>query len=118
MIEDMESMFEDLLERFKRVNKTLPRRIVFYRDGVSEGEFSQVDQVEIPRMAAVVTRKYGTDQGKWPWLCFIVVGKKHHQRFFPRDEEGRDRNGNENLYPGYVVDVGKWFCWKGRTLGG
>ncbi|KAF8313382.1 Piwi domain-containing protein [Amanita rubescens] len=105
MIEDMESMFDDLLERFKRVNKTLPRRIVFYRDGVSEGEFSQVDQVEIPRMAAVVNRKYGTDPGKWPWLCFIVVGKKHHQRFFPRDEEGRDRNGNENLYPGYVVDV-------------
>ena len=30
------------------------------------------------------------DQTKWSWLCFIVVGKKHHQRFFPRSEDGRD----------------------------
>lgn len=89
------------------MNKRYPYRIVFYRDGVSEGEFSQVSNVEIPRMAAVVTRKYGPDQKKWPSLCFVVVGKKHHQRFFPRDEEGRDRSGNENMYPGYVVDVGE-----------
>lgn len=59
-------------------------------------------------MAAVVTRKYGPDQKRWPGLCFIVVGKKHHQRFFPRDDEGRDRSGNENMYPGYVVDVGEY----------
>jgi len=105
MIEDLENMFDELLERFKQKNQVYPKRIIFYRDGVSEGEFAQVNNVEIPRMAAVVTRKYGPDQKRWPGLCFIVVGKKHHQRFFPRDDEGRDRSGNENMYPGYVVDV-------------
>ncbi|KAK2459477.1 hypothetical protein APHAL10511_008511 [Amanita phalloides] len=105
MIEDLESMFEELLNRFYAFHKRYPSRIIFYRDGVSEGEFSQVKNVEVPRMAAVVKKKYGPEENKWPRLVFIVVGKRHHQRFFPRDDEGRDRSGNDNLYPGFVVDV-------------
>ena len=61
--------------------------------------FSQVDQVEIPRMAEDVNREYGTEQAKWPWLCFIVVERNHHRRVFRRDKEGRDGNG----YPGILA---------------
>ncbi|KAF8626746.1 hypothetical protein AX15_004709 [Amanita polypyramis BW_CC] len=105
MIDDMEGMFEQVLEQFKKFNNRYPAQLIFYRDGVSEGEFAQVSKIEIPRIAAVIARKFGPNQKDWPILTFLVVGKKHHQRFFPRDGSGQDMQGNQNLLPGYIVDV-------------
>jgi eukaryotic translation initiation factor 2C len=48
-IEDMEGMVYNLLRKFNRVNGTVstgkPQRIIFYRDGVSEGHFAKVIQI-------------------------------------------------------------------------
>jgi eukaryotic translation initiation factor 2C len=105
MIEDLESMFEKLLSHFIELNKRPPSQLIFYRDGVSEGEFVQVVQVEVPRLAAVLGRKCGPDKSRWPALNFIVVGKKHHVRFFPTEGGGGgDSRGNYNMYPGFIVD--------------
>lgn len=45
-IEDMEGMVYNLLRKFNRVNGAVstgkPQRIIFYRDGVSEGQFAKV----------------------------------------------------------------------------
>ena len=77
-------------------NQQPPRNIIFYRDGVSEGEFSQVARHEIPLIKGessrhsgmhhpVLTelppvpeafRHSGLPEQMWPKLLFIVVGKR------------------------------------------
>lgn len=44
-IEDLATMVKDLLIAFYRATTFKPARIIFYRDGVSEGQFSQVGLV-------------------------------------------------------------------------
>ena len=40
------------VERFQKVNKIRPQRILFYRDGVSEGRFQQVLKFELAQIKA------------------------------------------------------------------
>lgn len=42
-----------------------------------------------------------------PKFTYVVVGKRHHFRFFPRSPGDKDRSGN--MISGFVVDNGK-FC--------
>ena len=45
MIENLHEIMIEQLKHFKNVNKLLPRRILYYRDGVSEGQFRQVSLI-------------------------------------------------------------------------
>ncbi|KIL64721.1 hypothetical protein M378DRAFT_1041026 [Amanita muscaria Koide BX008] len=104
MIEDLENMFEKILRSFyDRTKGHLPQQLIFYRDGVSEGEFNQVIQFEVPRLKAAV-KKAPYPENKAPELIVVIVGKKHHVRFFPGDQSAQDKRGNDNLYPGFIVD--------------
>lgn len=106
MIEDIADMFDSALHTFGKINgNNLPQRIVFFRDGVSEGEFAIVRDRELNAMKVPIQKHYGP-QKNWPQLVFIVVGKRHHFRFFPdpKSGEGADARGNGNLLPGFVVD--------------
>jgi eukaryotic translation initiation factor 2C len=40
IIELLQKMMEQALGRFIEVNKVPPRRVIFFRDGVSEGEYN------------------------------------------------------------------------------
>jgi len=42
IIEDLATMVKDLLIAFYRSTGFKPARVIFYRDGVSEGQFTQV----------------------------------------------------------------------------
>lgn len=44
MIEDLEEMMKIQLRFFFQRTKHKPEKIIFYRDGVSEGQFSQVNK--------------------------------------------------------------------------
>ncbi|CAF4694689.1 unnamed protein product, partial [Rotaria sp. Silwood2] len=44
----MTEMVEELLDNYCQVNKILPNKIVFYRDGVDDGQFGKVIAHEIP----------------------------------------------------------------------
>lgn len=37
---------------FLRKNGVCPRRVIFYRDGVSDGEFQAVEEVEIDALSS------------------------------------------------------------------
>lgn len=104
IIEDLKTMTEKLLITFyKHTGKRKPQRIIMYRDGVSEGQFSQVQQIEIPQIAAAC-RELG-DKASEPYnpaLTFIVVQKGHNTRMFPMSNNEADRSGN--CQPGTVVD--------------
>lgn len=58
----------------------LPSRIIFYRDGVSEGQFQEVYTNELCRMQNACCRIRPDYE---PGFTFIVVQKRHHIRFCP-----------------------------------
>ncbi|KAG6837428.1 hypothetical protein H0H93_009522 [Arthromyces matolae] len=74
-----------------------PKRIILFRDGVSEGQFKQVLDQELHALReACKTLKIS------PKITVVVVGKRHHIRFFPQNEREGDRSGN--CLAGTVVD--------------
>ncbi|KAJ4473038.1 Piwi domain-containing protein [Lentinula aciculospora] len=77
------------------------RRIFFFRDGVSEGEFETVRERELNALKRLLVNLYGQDR---PKITFIVVGKRHHFRFFPKS--GGDADASGNCPSGFVVDQG------------
>ncbi|KAH9943477.1 argonaute-like protein [Epithele typhae] len=74
-----------------------PKRIIFYRDGVSEGQFQHVLDYELPQLKEAC-KAAGVDP--LPKITIIVVGKRHHVRFFPT----RDSDRSGNCPAGTVVD--------------
>ncbi|KAG6874285.1 hypothetical protein C0995_001510 [Termitomyces sp. Mi166 len=88
-IEGLRHMVRRAVTSFGIRNQASPRRIVFFRDGVSEGEFDHVLKMELGAMRAAIDdvwmgRKLADPK---PKLTFIVVGKKHHVIFFPEDDK-------------------------------
>jgi len=98
IIESLQKMMEIALKRFKDVAGVLPKRVIFFRDGVSEGEYNTVATSELAAIQDAIKTLSGDNQ---ILVTFIVVGKRHHSVFFPRNNEG-DRKGN--CHPGLVVD--------------
>lgn len=92
-------MIRELFIAFRRSTGQKPHRIIFYRDGVSEGQFSQVLLYE---MDAIRKACASLEEGYMPPVTFIVVQKRHHTRLFPADNQ-TDRSGN--IQPGTVVDT-------------
>jgi len=73
--------------------------VLFFRDGVSEGQFGHVVEAEIK---AIRSACEALEKGYRPKVTFIVVAKRHHVRFFPTDRREADRTGN--CMAGTVVD--------------
>ncbi|KIY69389.1 Piwi-domain-containing protein [Cylindrobasidium torrendii FP15055 ss-10] len=105
VIEELGAMVTECFTDYYAFNrKMLPRVIFFYRDGVSEGEMSQVKAEEFDRqfMGAVNTF-YGQHNVPYrPEVTFVVVTKRHHIRFSP-GQGPADKTGN--CQAGFVVDA-------------
>ncbi|CAO3587528.1 unnamed protein product [Absidia cylindrospora] len=99
IIADLGNMVKDMLKMFFGNCGFKPQQILFYRDGVSEGQFSQVLDQEV---AAIHAACASLEKGYRPTVTFIVVQKRHHTRFFPIDPRYSDKSGN--CQPGTVVD--------------
>ncbi|KAF7793689.1 hypothetical protein EIP86_004805 [Pleurotus ostreatoroseus] len=119
----LQSMAKKMLEMYmsyrsmveKQANKA-PKRLIFYRDGVSEGQFAQVLTQELPQLqgrTSVTVLSRAVFSLPWypaacrelnirPNITIIVVGKRHHVRFFPRQGNEADKSGN--CKAGTVVD--------------
>ncbi|KAJ9188754.1 hypothetical protein P3X46_000119 [Hevea brasiliensis] len=93
-------MIRELLISFRRATGFKPGRIIFYRDGVSEGQFSQV---LLHEMDAIRKACSSLEEGYLPRVTFVVVQKRHHTRLFPVDRGQADRSGN--VLPGTVIDT-------------
>ncbi|XAR49048.1 hypothetical protein NMG60_11032078 [Bertholletia excelsa] len=95
-------MIRDLLVSFRKATGQKPLRIIFYRDGVSEGQFYQVLLYELDAIRKACA---SLEPNYQPPVTFIVVQKRHHTRLFPNnhnDHRSTDRSGN--ILPGTVVD--------------
>ena len=107
----LKEMVLERLECWKRSNnRQLPNKILLYRDGVSEGQYALVLRQELPHFEAAFAEMYGSAD-KWPKMAVIVVGKRHHTRFYATKLADADWNpqrekGSLNTKPGTVVDRG------------
>ncbi|KAL8457170.1 hypothetical protein ACS0TY_035133 [Phlomoides rotata] len=95
-------MIKELLIAFRRSTGQKPQRIIFYRDGVSEGQFYQVLLYELDAIRKACA---SLEPNYQPTVTFVVVQKRHHTRLFANNHNDRhavDRSGN--ILPGTVVD--------------
>jgi len=98
-ITGVRDMVRELVTIYKKNTNTYPSRIMYFRDGVAEGQFAKVKELEITAIKEAVASISGTA----PTVTAIVVRKRNHTRFFPKDNEG-DWSSKGNVYPGTVVD--------------
>uniref|UniRef100_R7WCW3 Protein argonaute 1D n=1 Tax=Aegilops tauschii TaxID=37682 RepID=R7WCW3_AEGTA len=86
-------MVRELLISFKRTTGEKPERIIFYRDGVSEGQFYQVLLHELDAIRKACASLEANYQ---PLVTFVVVQKRHHTRLFAHnhnDQSTVDKSG-------------------------
>ncbi|XP_052848363.1 protein argonaute-2 isoform X1 [Drosophila gunungcola] len=97
-IEDMKSITLEHLRVYQQYRKTYPEHILYYRDGVSDGQFPKIKNEELRGINAACAKV-----GIKPKICCVIVVKRHHTRFFPSGEPSQYNKFN-NVDPGTVVD--------------
>lgn len=115
-LQDLYGMMVERLRRYAAVNHQLPSKIIFFRDGVGEDMYDRVRDEEIKQINSAYDQLRSTflNLANLPLvarekiqlaklrLTFIIVGKRHHTRFFCNDVAQADNNGN--VKPGLIVD--------------
>ena len=91
--------FKRHLKLWSAETKSNPSNIVIYRDGVSEGQFSQVLEIELPKIRKACAEVCGNAM---PGLTIVVSVKRHQTRFYPAKEGEQTKSGNVKC--GTVVD--------------
>ncbi|RHY33456.1 hypothetical protein DYB32_001639 [Aphanomyces invadans] len=100
-IEDLAGITHELLRRFYQATHVKPERILIYRDGISEGQFSNILKKEV----GLIRQACKTlEEDYQPAITYVVVQKRHHTRIFPTAAMDADRSGN--CKAGTVVDTG------------
>ena len=103
IITDLAEIVKELLNDFIATNEPLkPSKILFYRDGVSEGQF---DQVLVHEVRAVQEACMKLEKSYRPRITFVVLQKRHHTRLF--SENGKEASGKApTVSPETTVDSG------------
>ncbi|KAI1655200.1 Piwi-domain-containing protein [Daldinia decipiens] len=97
MVTHLREMLETRLNLWCSRHRSYPKNIIVYRDGVSEGQYKLVVNEELPKLKDACKKLYS--QVDMPRITIVVVGKRHHTRFYA----GKNR---DNPSPGTVVDRG------------
>jgi eukaryotic translation initiation factor 2C len=92
----------ELFHSFRNIHGVFPRRVIIYRDGVSEGQFGEVVYQEVVKIKKAF--RSICPEGEMPTMTYIIVTKRHHVRFTPVNQQDGDRKGN--VLAGTVVDSG------------
>uniref|UniRef100_A0A2R5LN49 Putative translation initiation factor 2c n=1 Tax=Ornithodoros turicata TaxID=34597 RepID=A0A2R5LN49_9ACAR len=100
IIKDLRDMVKETLRAFYRNTQQKPQKIIFYRDGVSDGQFNEVLSYELNAIRQACTE---LQQDYKPPITFIVVQKRHSHRLKPKYPKDASRSGN--VPPGIVVDT-------------
>ncbi|XP_078437849.1 protein argonaute 4A-like isoform X2 [Wolffia australiana] len=87
---------ELLVDFYSSSKQVRPQRVIIFRDGVSESQFSQILNIELEQI--IEACKF-LDSNWHPKFTLIVAQKKHHTKLF-------QQNSPENVPPGTVVDTG------------
>ncbi|KAF0548446.1 Piwi-domain-containing protein [Gigaspora margarita] len=105
VIEEIDSIVIDFVKLFEEKSKKfLPEAILFYRDGVAEGQFEIIMENEVAKLIDALKDFYKSRGLSPPKLTFVIMQKRHHTRAKPNDESKADPKGNGNCKPGTIID--------------
>ncbi|TVY33446.1 Protein argonaute, partial [Lachnellula subtilissima] len=92
-------MVLERLAAYRRWSQHLPRHILFYRDNVSKSQYGEVRATELSKIQNACRK--ATQAGETePLNTLVIVGKRHHARFYSTNV-----NERRNLDPGLIVDT-------------
>src|SRR5699024_10699649 len=74
IVRNIGPMISELLEEYQRVNSALPENMIIFRDGVSEGQFQQVCNTELPNIQAGINKVTKARIN----ITLINITKKHN----------------------------------------
>ncbi|GJJ07624.1 hypothetical protein Clacol_001828 [Clathrus columnatus] len=106
IIQDLKPMAQSILSMFSSYHARVhgrPTLPLAGSDGVSEGQFKTVLDEEVPQLRAACA-EVGLAGPSAPKLTVIIVGKRHHVRFFPSSTNRQDMDNSGNCRAGTVVD--------------
>ena len=102
IIDNLDQIVKELLVRYYKKTRCKPVKILFYRDGVSEGQFEAVYMYELRAIQKACMELPGKYR---PGITLVIVQKRHHARFFCADV--KDKSGRAgNIPAGTTVDRG------------
>ena len=108
MVSDLDTMLRSrlLLWQSQGDHVAFPENLLIYRDGVSEGQYATVVDEELPLLRDACRELYPAPDTKknLPRITIIIVGKRHHTRFYPTRTIDADHSYNPRN--GTVVDRG------------
>lgn len=108
MVSDLEGMLKVRLGLWKTLgnHQSFPENLLIYRDGVSEDQYKTVLNEELPQFIRACRELYpAPDTNRQiPRITIVIVGKRHHTRFFASAENEADKKSNPRN--GTVVDRG------------
>lgn len=85
IMKNLASMVLEAVKAYKQDNKKPPKQILFYRDGVGEGQLEEVKKFEIIKIKETLIKEYGNEA---PQLLFVVVTKRISDRFAIQTDRG------------------------------
>lgn len=85
------------IKQYKEIHKKLPDRILFYRDGVGEGQTNYVHEHELKNLLDKLKLMYQAVPVK---LAYVIVSKRINTKFFRPSH----REPFENVPAGTVID--------------
>jgi len=95
---EIDQMVEEVLAIYLNVRKAPPAHVIYYRDGVGEGDYENVQIKEVEKLKSkvveVITQKF---KAPAPKLTFIIAQKKNHLRTYATDSQ------KGNPYPGTLI---------------
>lgn len=81
----------------------MPQHIYYFRDGVSEGQYTHVLDQEIDEMKRQLVSTFGDAIRGLKWTVAVCT-KRHHIRFFPKESDRAAADKNGNPFPGTLVE--------------
>nr|BAC02573.1 piwi-related protein [Tetrahymena thermophila] len=75
----LQQVYEQALKEFKDSNGVYPQQIIIFRDGVGEGQFNAVKDIEMPQLKQACQKINGCENIKF---TLIIVNKKVGAKFY------------------------------------
>ena len=107
-VDTLRPMLEAHLEWWEQEHRSYPENLLIYRDGVSEGQYQMVLEEELPQLRAACGSVY-RDQ-RLPRITLIIVGKRHHTRFYRTNESTGEVYKSEDGNPPFGTVSTSFSC--------